>query len=59
MYLNHERAVEIMAAHNLAGIVAGKPHNITYLTGYDRKLGFALSSPIRALLSSQRDAPSS
>lgn len=57
MFLNRERAYEIMAAHNLTGLVASRPHNLTYLTGYERKLGFALHPPIRAILSAQRDAP--
>lgn len=57
MLLNRERAYEIMAAHNLAGLVASRPHNVTYLTGYERTLGFALHPPVRAVISAQRDAP--
>ncbi len=57
MFLNRERAYEIMAAHNLQGIVASRPHNVTYLTGYERKLGFALLPPIRAFLSRDPAAP--
>lgn len=57
MLLNRERAYEIMQAHNLKGMVAALPHNVTYLTGYERKLGFALPAPVRALLSIDRDAP--
>ena len=57
MFLNRERAYEIMAAHNLTGLVASRPHNITYLTGYERQLGFSLHSSVRAVLSAQRDAP--
>lgn len=57
MFLNRERAYEIMQTHNLKGLVAALPHNVTYLTGYERKLGFALPAPVRAVLSAQRDAP--
>src|SRR5437868_406404 len=57
MFLNRERAYEIIAKYNLRGLVASRPHNITYVTGYDRKLGFSLHPPIRAILSRDPGAP--
>ena len=57
MFLNRERAYEIMAAHNLNGLVASRQHNVTYLTGYDRKLGFTVSWPTRAILARDPAAP--
>jgi Xaa-Pro aminopeptidase len=57
MLLNRERAYEIMDRHKLDGLVALRPHNVTYLTGYERRLGFALGSTVIAVLARRADLP--
>jgi Xaa-Pro aminopeptidase len=57
MLLNRDRAFQLMDQHRLDGLVATRPHNVTYLTGYERPLGFALGSPIVAVLARRPDSP--